>query len=183
MQGRVLSSELYSNLKKPCGKGLLAYVTSGDYSVLLVPLLTWKPLDFTASATVLAFASWPILLQTSPCIVSSPHSLLRVYHQKDEISRGKDSAITDHPRLVDFSLLPYSYSISLLSSLYWQKMKNLHSNWRSQGRIKITLMAPASMHLFSQVPIEDIMPDLLSRLTDLWHGLPKCPVHSLLLSR
>lgn len=180
---------LYSNLKKPCGKGSLTYLTTGDYTVPLVSLLTWKHLVSTVSAKTLAFASWPIPLQTSSHIASSPHFLLGVYHQKHEMSRSQDSGsktfatLTDHPRLVDCSLLPHSYSISLFSSLFIQKIKNLHSNWRSQGRVEITLTASASMQLSSQMHIGDIMLDLLSHLTDLWHGLPKCPVHSPLLSR
>lgn len=90
---------LYSNLKKPCGKGSLTYLTTGDYTVPLVSLLTWKHLVSTVPAKTLAFASWPIPLQTSPHIVSSPHFLLGVYHQKHEMSRGQDNAfatLTDH---------------------------------------------------------------------------------------
>lgn len=48
---------------------------------------------------------------------------------KNEMSRGQDNGsktfatLTDHPRLVDCSILPHSYSISLFSSLFIQKIK------------------------------------------------------------
>jgi len=47
----------------------------------------------------------------------------------------------------------------------------------------ITFMASASTHLSSERHVGDILLDLLSPLTDLWHGPSGCPVHSLLLSK
>lgn len=80
---------LYSNLKRLCRKGTHAHLATGSYAVPLVSLLNSKIICFYSFChNIVASASWSMPLPISPYIASSPHLLLKVYHQKHQISRG-----------------------------------------------------------------------------------------------